>query len=199
MPPCCGNPAELRCDLVSRANGAIVYTDAVVNVVAARGTTAQEVSQAEEVHLHQFRAWDMIRGNTEHSLGGFPRYLEFLGANYYADNQWEHPGQHRLYWHLKDQRRCTLNDLLVPVWAHCNRPVLVAETGLVGDGRSLWLDNNAALRNLNKVVPLRSVCLYPLIDRTDWENPDRWRRSGLGDVKPRPFEPSTLSLGADCS
>ena len=29
---------------------------------------------------------------------------------------------------------------------------------------------------------VRGVCLYPAIDRPDWDNPDHWHRSGLWDV-----------------
>jgi hypothetical protein len=32
-------------------------------------------------------------------------------------------------------------------------------------------------------VPLEGVCLYPIIDRHDWDNPAHWHHSGLWDVK----------------
>ncbi len=173
----------------------IVHTDPVVNVVAAPGATAEEVLQAKTIHNQQFEAWDMICGTTEPSLGGAPRYLDILGANYCA-NQWEHSGQQRLQWHLQDKRRRSLDDLLLQIWLRYKRPLFVAETGHVGDGRASWLDDvgSAALKCLKKGVPLQGICLYPLVDRTDWENPDRCHRSGLWDVKPRPSLLSALPL-----
>ena len=32
-------------------------------------------------------------------------------------------------------------------------------------------------------VPIDGVCLYPIIDRPDWENPSHWHKSGLWDVE----------------
>lgn len=166
----------------------IVHTDPIVHIVATPGASPEETIQAQAVAHHQFEAWDMICGNLEPALGGASRYLDILGANYYPDNQWEHPGLKRLHWHLNDERRCSLDDLLGQLWARYRRPLFVAETGHVGDGRSIWLDDvaNAALKCLQKGIPLHGICLYPLVDRTDWEEPSRWHRSGLWDVMPKP-------------
>jgi len=30
-------------------------------------------------------------------------------------------------------------------------------------------------------VPVEAVCLYPIIDRFEWENPRHWHNSGLWD------------------
>ena len=32
-------------------------------------------------------------------------------------------------------------------------------------------------------MPIDGVCLYPIIDRPDWENPMHWHKSGLWDVE----------------
>ena len=32
-------------------------------------------------------------------------------------------------------------------------------------------------------VPLEGVCLYPIIDRFEWENPAHWHNSGLWDFE----------------
>ncbi len=31
-------------------------------------------------------------------------------------------------------------------------------------------------------VPLEGVCLYPIIDRFEWDNPSHWHNSGLWDL-----------------
>ncbi len=35
---------------------------------------------------------------------------------------------------------------------------------------------------LRKGLPLQGVCIYPLIDRPDWDHLDQWHRSGLWDA-----------------
>ena len=32
-------------------------------------------------------------------------------------------------------------------------------------------------------IPLEGVCLYPIIDRFEWENPSHWHNSGLWDFE----------------
>ena len=203
---------ELKCRLVAAAlrgcdaiwanepQARIVHTDPIVHIVAAPGASAEELAQVEAIRLHQFEAWDMICGKAEPALGGALRYLDILGVNYYHDNQWEHPSHAKLEWKLKDERRCSLDHLLEQVWLRYDRPFFIAETGHVGDGRAGWMDDvgNAALRCLQRGIPLEGICMYPLVDRTDWEHPARWHRCGLWDVKPRPaafsqsLSPSTL-------
>jgi len=33
-------------------------------------------------------------------------------------------------------------------------------------------------------VPVEAVCLYPIIDRFEWEDPAHWHNSGLWDFAP---------------
>jgi hypothetical protein len=33
-------------------------------------------------------------------------------------------------------------------------------------------------------VPLEGVCLYPILDRPDWEDMNHWHNSGLWDLRP---------------
>ena len=183
--------AALRgCDAIwaNEAQARMVHNDPVVHIVAAPGASREELCQVEAIRLHQFEAWDMLCGKAEPALGGGPRYLDILGVNYYHNSQWEHPSHAQLDWHLNDPRRCTLDYLLGQVWARYGRPLFIAETGHVGDGRAVWMDDvaHAACKCLQNGVPLEGICMYPLVDRTDWEEPTRWHRSGLWDVKPTP-------------
>jgi hypothetical protein len=34
-------------------------------------------------------------------------------------------------------------------------------------------------------VPLEGVCLFPIIDRMDWNDEDHWHNSGLWDLQRR--------------
>lgn len=191
--------ALLGCDAIwaTDPSARIVHTDPLIHVVPAANapdeTTAERWrGEALALGMEQYQAWDMLCGRLEPGLGGAPRYLDVLGLNYYHSNQWEHPGDARLYWHLNDPRRKDLADLLDDVWQRYQRPLFIAETGHVGDGRGPWLDDiaQAALRCHERGTPLEGICLYPLVDRTDWEEPDRWHRSGLWDVHARPLPPS---------
>ena len=198
---------ELKCRLVqaalqgcdalwANAPGArIVHVDPLIHVTAdhasgfSQGAVMDEVAQAQVVQAQalaqcQFEAWDMLCGSREPGLGGAPRYLDVLGVNYYHDNQWQHPSGQRLHWHLADPRRRGLDEMLQEVWQRYQRPLFIAETGHVGAGRALWLDDVArsAQRALAQGVPLQGICLYPLLDRPDWEDPTRWHHSGLWDV-----------------
>jgi hypothetical protein len=31
---------------------------------------------------------------------------------------------------------------------------------------------------------VEGLCIYPIIDRPDWENPEHWHHSGLWDLRP---------------
>ena len=187
----------------------MVHTDPVIYVVpdATVPSHHDTFGDADAAHEHaaqshaltqaQFEAWDMLCGRLEPGLGGAPRYLDVLGVNYYHDNQWQHPSGQRLHWHVGDVRRRGLDDLLNDVWQRYRRPLFIAETGHVGAGRARWLDDvaYAAHRALARGVPLQGICLYPLLDRPDWEDPTRWHRSGLWDVR---WQSDTSAATAPC-
>jgi hypothetical protein len=107
--------------------------------------------------------------------------LDIVGLNHYHNSQWEVPSQKRLEWHLRDPRRIPLADMLNDVWQRYGRPVVVAETGHVGVGRAAWVSEIAgeARRARAQGVPLQGICLYPLLDRPDWNDTRQWHRSGL--------------------
>ena len=206
---------ELKCRLVAAAlqgcdalwatlpQARMVHTDPLIHVVAdvpsdaevsgaGAGAGAQDwAAQAQALTQAQFEAWDMLCGRLEPGLGGAPRYLDVLGLNYYHDNQWQHPSGQRLDWHLGDPRRRGLDDLLQSVWQRYGRPLFIAETGHVGAGRARWIDSvaRAAESALAKGVPLQGICLYPLLDRPDWEDPSHWHRSGLWEVHGQHSQP----------
>ena len=162
----------------------IVHTDPVIHVLATHGGERAE-HEAAALTEQQYQAWDLLSGRLEPGLGGAPRYLDVIGLNYYHSNQWAWPSEDRLFWHLSDPRRRPFEALLKDVWQRYRRPLFVAETVHVGLGRGPWLEDiaQAALRCQAEGVPLEGVCLYPLVDRTDWEAPTHWHRSGLWDVR----------------
>ncbi len=136
----------------------------------------------------QFEAWDMISGRAAPELGGAERYLDVIGVNFYAANQWEVPAGRKLHWDAgsDDPRWRPLHLLLEEVWERYRRPMVIAETSHYGIGRAAWLDETAreCRLALDRGVPLEGACLYPILDRFDWEDSTHWHNSGLWDMVP---------------
>lgn len=135
----------------------------------------------------QYECWDMLAGRSCAELGGHDGALDLIGVNYYHSNQWEFGTQRRLYWHLDDRRRKPFAALLEDVWQRYRRPVVVSETSHVGAGRGDWLLDVAqqVAQARAHEVQLQGICLYPVVDRPDWNNERHWHKSGLWDVRPR--------------
>jgi UDP-galactopyranose mutase len=119
-------------------------------------------------------------------LGGNPRYLDVVGVNYYHANQWEHPDV-RLRWEdtPRDPRWLPFSSLLAEVYYRYWRPVVVSETSHFGAGRGRWIREVAdeVARARGAGVEVEGLCVYPIIDRPDWEDPDHWHHSGLWDLR----------------
>ena len=135
----------------------------------------------------QWEAWDLIAGLREPELGGASRYLDAVGVNFYHDNQWEVPGGQKLQWHVhpRDPRWMPFHQLLREAHDRYRRPILIGETSHVGSGRAEWIREmtDEIVLAVGQGVPLQGVCLYPIIDRFEWENPAHWHNSGLWDFR----------------
>lgn len=162
----------------------IVHTDPLIHVEPPLGAGPQACAAAEEESQCQFEAWDMLSGRLAPELGGAPRYLDVIGVNYYHNNQWEQGTGTRLHWHLQDRRRQPFHQLATTLWRRYGRPLCITETGHVGEGRAAWLDDIAAevMTCAAHGVPIAGLCLYPVIDRPDWQQTHAWHHSGLWDV-----------------
>jgi len=135
----------------------------------------------------QFEAWDMIAGRSAPELGGAETYLDIVGVNFYAANEWEVPGGRKLHWDAgsNDPRWRPLHLLLEEVQKRYERPLFIAETSHYGIGRAPWLNEVAAevFHAIERGTPVEGVCLYPILDRYDWENSRHWHNCGLWDLK----------------
>lgn len=155
----------------------ITHAEPIIHI-AADPDYPEEAPAAEAYRQSQFQAWDMIAGRLCPELGGRPEYLDVVGVNYYANNQWIHQDPH-----LPRSRR--RKDVLLPpshplhrpvremvteVYERYRRPVFIAETGIEGDARPSWLRyvGQEARAAAAAGVELEGLCLYPIIDYPGW-------------------------------
>ncbi|MEW7311175.1 NAD(P)-binding protein [Buttiauxella gaviniae] len=173
------------CDAIWSADprARIMHCDPIV-FIANEDDSPEGRDHVARQRMAQYQAWDMLSGVLEPELGGASRYLDLIGANYYHDNQWDSASNRRLYWHLGDPRRRRLHDMLHELHQRYQRPILLAETSHVGSGRGAWISQIAseiAQAQLND-VDLLGICLYPVVDRPDWEDHTQWNHCGLWDL-----------------
>jgi hypothetical protein len=127
----------------------------------------------------------MLCGRTLPELGGSRRHLDIVGVNYYWTNQWE-IGREEAPLALDDPRRWPLARLLRQVWKRYGHEILITETSHVDDMRAIWLRTVAdeCEKLLDEGVPLRGVCLYPILGMPEWHDRSVWTRMGLWDLEP---------------
>lgn len=163
-----------------------LHVEPLCHVVAPAGRPELDETAAN-VRSWQWQAWDMLGGLSEPTLGGSASALDLVGVNHYHNSQWELVTAAPLAWHLGDPRRLPLGTLIEEAWQRYGRPMFIAETGHVGSGRAKWLCEVAAeARRVHDEagLPLLGLCLYPLVDRPDWNDFGRWHESGLWQVEP---------------
>jgi beta-glucosidase/6-phospho-beta-glucosidase/beta-galactosidase len=170
-------------EIDSRAR--MIHVDPLIHVIPPRGRPDLARAAADQ-RARQFEAWDMLAGGLEPALGGHPRYLDIIGVNFYHANQWEYPDQ-RLRWEdaPRDRRWLPLRHLLSEVYDRYGRPIILSETSHFGAGRGRWIREVAdeIQRAREMGVPMEGICLYPVIDRPDWDDPNHWHNSGLWDLR----------------
>jgi beta-glucosidase/6-phospho-beta-glucosidase/beta-galactosidase len=164
----------------------IVTVEPLIHVVPPRGKP--DVNGAAAAYRgSQFEAWDMLSGAAAPELGGRPQYLDVMGVNFYHDNQWEHPGGEKIHWHIhpRDPRWVPFHKLLGEAYERYRRPIFIGETSHVGSGRAEWLRemSEELVLAVGAGVPLEGICLYPIIDRFEWDDPSHWHNSGLWDFE----------------
>lgn len=200
-PHCTGRGPELKVALIRAAIAGINAIHAVLP--AARIVNADPLCRVvpplDHVDPHAdaddyneravFESWDMLCGRTRPELGGSRRHLDIVGVNYYWTNQWE-IGHEECPLAENDRRRWSFGRLLRQVWERYGGEFLVTETSHVGEMRPLWLRTLAdeCEELINEGVPLRGVCLYPILGMPEWHAPDVWTRMGLWDLIPEDGE-----------
>jgi hypothetical protein len=134
-------------------------------------------------NVAMYESWDILAGRKLPELGGSARHLDIVGMNYYWTNQWElgcdeHPLAD------DDPRRISVRDMVTRVWERYRCELLITETAHVNDMRPHWLKHVAdqSEQLLAEGIPLRGVCLYPILGMPEWHDRNRWTNMGLWDL-----------------
>lgn len=196
LPYTVGQGFELKYELVKAAITAIeaiwdvdpqariFHTEPLVYILP-WSDEPEMVEQARRANEIQFQTLDMLAGRLCPELGGKIEYLDVVGLNYYYDNQWEHQ-RTRIRWEEpRDPRWKPLSVLLQEVYQRYGRPISISETSHLGVGRGEWIVEIAqeCRKAIDMGVDLHGVCLYPIIDRPDWDDLGKYHNSGLWDLE----------------
>jgi hypothetical protein len=164
----------------------ILTTEPLVQMVPPMNATEQEIIDAAIADENQFQSVDILAGSICPELGGSPEYLDILGFNYYYNNQWINKTSTFLGWAdpIPDPRWVPLRRLLLKAHHRYNKPIALTETSHPGIDRPGWINmiGRECAAVIEAGVPLWGVCLYPIIDRPDWDHLDHWHHSGLWDA-----------------
>ncbi len=165
----------------------ILTTEPLTTTVPPLDATQEQITEAAIVNEFQFQAVDILGGRICPELGGSPEYLDILGANFYYNNQTILGTYNFLPWYNEepDGRWMPLHKMLIDFYQRYKRPLVLTETSHSGDHRPNWIEfigKQCALA-LQHSIPFWGVCLYPVIDRPDWDHFNPWHNSGLWDAE----------------
>lgn len=173
----------------------ILTTEPLVQITAPLSAGRELRQQAEQQNEMQFQALDILTGRICPELRGRPEYLDFVGLNFYYNNQWVVDTHAFIDWRFCDPRWVPLHRLLGQVHERYGRPLVLTETSHPKEDRPLWVDvvTNECSTAIGLGVPLLGVCWYPIIDRPDWNDLVTWHQSGVWDHDPaRGAEPGRV-------
>ncbi len=164
----------------------ILTTEPLVQMVPPLNATDEQIINAAVADENQFQSVDILAGKIAPELGGSTDFLDILGFNYYYNNQWIEGTGIFLGWNdaIPDPRWVPLRKLLMKAYRRYDRPIALTETSHPGIDRPIWMEmiGRECAAVLRAGVPLWGACLYPIIDRPDWDHLDHWHHSGLWDA-----------------
>jgi len=164
----------------------ILTSEPLVNMAPPENASEKEIVNAALEHQFQFQAADMLCGKICPELNGQPGYIDIIGLNYYYNNQWITGTTKFLGWNdePKDSRWIALSHLINDVYKRYNKPVVITETSHPKEDRPVWIEDvtKQLIEVLHNNIPLWGACIYPIIDRPDWNDLITWHNSGLWDV-----------------
>ena len=153
-------------------------------LIRVHGHEGSDFGHIARMNNDQFQAMDIIGGRMCPELGGREEFLDLLGFNYYYNGQWT-DGVGALPWPEEEpRRRVPLHELLLGAYHRYRRPFFLSETGHFGDERPRWLEEvTAVAQRVKAQTPdFFGICIYPVLDRPDWDNLTSYSNCGLWDL-----------------
>jgi len=181
---CKADLAGIRALRAVDSGARIVHVEPVIRVVAPFDRPDLIRAAEDESTDDAFYVFDVASGQREPELGGAPEMLDIVGANLYSFGQMEYR-EHGPHAALPpgDPRIRPLCDMLTEVWSRYRRPMLIAETSGLEQGRDDWLNDvmQESLAAVDRGVDLHGVCLFPAVDMPDWHT-GKWLHNGICDL-----------------
>lgn len=164
----------------------IMTTEPLINIVPADPTDALGILNAEKAHQEQFQVLDILSGRMCPELRGKPEYLDIIGVNFYFNNQWKFENHQFLPWGdvPPHPQWKPLSALIQEVFLRYGRPIVLSETSHPHEHRPNWIAKigEECRTILASGIPFWGCCIYPIIDRPDWDFTEHWHRSGVWDI-----------------
>jgi len=173
---------------LKRADTAVVVmsTEPLIHIVADDEDDEQMLADVVQKNEEQYQIMDILMGNICPELGGNPEMVDVVGLNFYPNNQWCYPSGQQLDWKQisNSDKVKSLRELCRQTYNRYPKPFVIAETSLEGGDKTLWLQYmDTELRALlREGLPLWGCCIYPVLNRPDWDFPERWHDSGIWSV-----------------
>lgn len=170
----------------------IMVTEPLVHISASDPSDPDLCFAAQEKHQEQFQVLDILSGKMCPELRGKEEYLDIIGVNFYFNNQWTLNEHQCIPWDCDPPNPMwrSLSSLVEEVYLQYRRPVVISETSIPEHKGYSWLKmiHKECIKIIKKEIPLYGCCIYPIIDRPDWDFPEIWHHSGLWDIP----DPSNL-------
>lgn len=170
----------------------IMTTEPLISITSSDLSDPNAVLHALDKHKEQYQVLEILTGKLCPELRGKPEYLDIIGVNFYFDNQWTFPEHQFIPWNESppDPAWRNLSSLIEEVFINYGKPIVLSETSHCEEDRPKWLKMiyKECLSILASGIPFYGCCIYPIIDRPDWDFPEIWHHSGLWDIN----NPETL-------
>ncbi len=142
-----------------------------------------ELEHLFELNQHQFQAMDIISGRICPELNGKEEYLDILGFNYYWNCQWTASGE-TLKWPDENFERVSFREMISSAYYRYKKPLFLSETGHIGSGRVKWMEEitSECIAVQRAGIPFLGICIYPVVDRPNWDNLGEYHDCGIFDV-----------------
>lgn len=164
----------------------IMTTEPLINIISQDPANSISVLAANEKHQEQFQVLEILTGKVCPELRGKPEYLDIIGVNFYYNNQWTFPAHQFIPWNEKpaDSSWRSLHSMIEEVFIKFGRPIVISETSHSKEDRPIWLKMifSECASIISSGLPLLGCCIYPIIDRPDWDFTDIWHKSGIWDI-----------------